>query len=191
MEKLSFVTSNIHKFEEISDYFKDTKLKINHVNQKYAELQADSFLQIVLSSSSILSSTIDQPFIIEDSGLSVSDLNNFPGPYSSYVFQTIGWDGILKLMKNVDNRNAHFTSTIALAENDTIKTFEGITKGKISQQGQGDGGFGYDPIFIPKFVDDKGNENLRSYAQMSLSEKNILSHRAQSMKKLRDYLITK
>ncbi len=188
MEELSFVTSNMHKFEELSDYFKDTKLKINHIEQKYPELQADSFLQIVLSSSSILSSTIDQPFVIEDSGLSVSALGNFPGPYSSYVFQTIGWNGILKLMNNIDEREAHFSSTIALVENDTIKTFEGITLGTISHKGYGKGGFGYDPIFIPLFQDNDGNENTRTYAQMELDEKNIVSHRARSMKKLRNYI---
>ena len=189
MQELYFVTSNMHKFEELSTYFKDTPLKINHIKQKYPELQADSFLQIVLSSSSILSTTIDQPFVIEDSGLSVHSLNNFPGPYSSYVFQTIGWEGIIKLLKDNENRSAHFSSTFALVENDEIKTFEGTTEGVISYQGQGDSGFGYDPIFIPTIKDVEGNENTRTYAQMNLEEKNIISHRGQSMKKLRKYLV--
>lgn len=189
MEELSFVTSNFHKFEEVSNYFKDTKLKINHLKQKYPELQADTFSQIVLSSASILSSTIDQPFILEDSGISISGLNNFPGPYSSYVFQTIGWKGILDLMRDLEYREAHFSSIIALVENDEIKTFEGITKGKISIQGKGEGGFGFDPIFIPNLEGEIGSKNTQTFAQMNLVKKNKISHRAKSMKKLRAYLI--
>ncbi len=188
MHEISFVTSNKHKFEELSSYFRSDAIKFLHVKQQYAELQATTFKQIVTSSASTLMTTIPQPFLIEDSGLSVHVLNNFPGPYSSYVFQTIGWQGILDLMKNKLDRSAHFTSIFALVDADYIQLFEGVTNGIIVTRGQGEGGFGYDPIFIPDFKDENGVNNSKTYSDLEMDQKNMVSHRGQSMRKLKDYL---
>jgi XTP/dITP diphosphohydrolase len=179
----------MHKFEEVTDFFKDTKVEFTHLNIQYPELQADTFNQIVYASASLIATTAPQPFLIEDSGLSVHALNNFPGPYSSYVFQTVGWNGILDLLKNTSERSAKFTSTFALVINDKIELFKGVTRGTISTRGIGDGGFGFDPIFIPDIKDDHGAQNIQTYAEMSLSLKNKISHRARSMAKLREFLL--
>ncbi len=188
MAEISFVTSNKHKFEELSSFFTDDKIIFRHLKQQYSELQANTFKQIVISSASALMTTIPQPFLIEDSGLSINILHNFPGPYSSFVFQTLGWEGILDLMKKKTNRSAHFTSIFAYVIDDSIQIFEGVTKGMISSQGQGEGGFGYDPIFMPDFEDSNGNRNSKTYAELDMDTKNMISHRGLSMKKLREYL---
>ncbi|MCE7736470.1 MAG: RdgB/HAM1 family non-canonical purine NTP pyrophosphatase, partial [Candidatus Heimdallarchaeota archaeon] len=186
--EISFVTSNKHKFEELSNFFSDGQIKFQHLKLQYPELQADTFKQIVISSASTLMTTISQPFLIEDSGLSISALQNFPGPYSSYVFQTLGWEGILDLMKNQTNQSAHFTSIFAYVIDDNIRVFEGVTKGMISFQGQGTGGFGFDPIFIPDFTDSDDNKNSKTYAELDIDLKNMVSHRGLSMKKLQKHL---
>lgn len=188
MDVISFVTSNNHKFEELSSFFAGGSIKFQHTKQQYSELQAETFKQIVTSSASLLMTTIPQPFLIEDSGFSVHALQNFPGPYSSYVFQTIGWEGILDLMKDKKDRSAHFTSIFAYVEDDKIKVFEGITEGQVSTYGQGDGGFGYDPIFIPEFIDITGNRNTKTYSELDMKLKNTVSHRGLSMLKLKKYL---
>lgn len=188
MTEISFVTSNNHKFEELSSFFTDDKITFLHLKQQYPELQANTFRQIVISSASSLMTTIPQPFLIEDSGLSIDVLHNFPGPYSSFVFQTLGWEGILDLMKNKTDRSAYFTSIFAYVIDDNIEIFEGVTKGKISSQGQGGGGFGFDPIFTPDFTDSSGNRNYKTYAELDMKSKNMISHRGLSMKKLKKYL---
>ena len=187
MPEISFVTSNKHKFEELSSFFSDDQIKFRHFKQQYPELQANTFKQIVISSASSLMTTIPQPFLIEDSGLSINALHNFPGPYSSFVYQTLGWEGILDLMKNKLDRSAQFASTFAYVIDDSVKVFEGIAKGVISYQGQGDGGFGFDPIFIPDFEDSSGAANTKTYAELDINVKNSVSHRGLSMSKIKKH----
>lgn len=185
MKELSFITSNLHKVEEVRDALKDLNLKVNHVKMQYTELQADTIMKVVLASATDLATTIEGKFFIEDSGISVDALSGFPGPYSSYVFRTIGWQGIIKLMEEVENRKAHFTSIFAFWDGWKLSTFEGITEGTIAHQGRGDMGFGFDPIFIPIH---KLNEDNLTYAQIPLVLKNQVSHRGKSLSLLKQYL---
>ncbi len=115
---------------------------------------------------------------VEDSGLHISALKNFPGAYSSFVYKTLNLEGILKLLKNIDDRTAYFESVVAYANTKGyIKTFTGITWGRISLESKGDNGFGFDPIFIPN------EQNDRTFADMSLDEKNQYSHRGKAVNK--------
>ena len=111
----------------------------------------------------------------------IDSLSGFPGPYSSYIFNTIGNNGILKLIG--DNRDAQFVAIIAFCDSSNEPTlFESSVAGTISKNIR-DGGWGYDPIFIPK------NQNLpalppfsfKTYAE--LDDKNKLSHRYEALKK--------
>jgi XTP/dITP diphosphohydrolase len=124
----------------------------------------------------------------DDTGLEVETLDGKPGIYTArYAGEGCTFeDNVNKLlheMRGVKNRNARFRTVIALVESESkISTFEGIIEGKISETRLGNEGFGYDPIFIPE------GSNL-SFAQMSLSKKNQISHRAKALKKLTDYLV--
>jgi len=118
----------------------------------------------------------------DDTGLFIDALNGEPGIYSA---RYAGEDGnsqkniakVLSKLKGVVNRNAHFTTVISLLINDKKYFFEGSVYGKISETIMGTDGFGYDPVFIPD------GYNV-SFAQMQLSEKNKISHRAIATKKL-------
>ena len=121
-----------------------------------------------------------KPVIIEDDGLFIDSLSGFPGPYSSYIFDTIGNNGILKLL--ADNRDAQFVAIIAFCDSSNEPTlFESSVAGTISKNIQ-DGGWGYDPIFIP------GKQN-KPYAE--LDNKNNLSHRYESLKKFANWFNNK
>ncbi|HEY8111019.1 MAG TPA: non-canonical purine NTP pyrophosphatase, partial [Candidatus Nitrosotenuis sp.] len=95
----------------------------------------------------------------------------FPGPYSSYVFKTIGNAGILNLVKS--KRAAEFHSVISFCDGKKPVLFQGIIKGVISKKQKGKG-WGYDPIFIPK-------GKTKTYAE--LDDKNIISHRYRALRK--------
>ncbi len=118
----------------------------------------------------------------EDSGLEVEALNYEPGVYSARYAgpQRSNEDNInllLSKMKGLINRSARFRTVIALIINGTEYLFEGIVKGLITQVKQGESGFGYDPIFIP-------DGYQRTFAEMTLVEKNQISHRANAIAQL-------
>ena len=122
------------------------------------------------------------PVFVEDAGLFIEALGGFPGPYSKYVYHTVGLGGILKLMKDVTNRSAHFKSVVAFATPDEEPIcFVGKVEGKISLQEQGASGFGYDPIFMP--LEGEG----RTFAEMTAKEKNRYSHRGNALRKFGEW----
>jgi XTP/dITP diphosphohydrolase len=123
-------------------------------------------------------SRCSKPVMIEDDGLFINSLNGFPGPYSSFVFKTIGNDGILKLLKS--KRSATFQSVIAYCEKkNDVQLFKSTVIGKISQKHIGKK-WGYDPIFIPE-------GQTKTYAQ--LKEKNLVSHRYLAIKKFANWYL--
>ena len=116
--------------------------------------------------------------MIEDDGLFINSLNGFPGPYSSFVFKTVGNEGILKLIRS--KRTATFQSVIAYCEKkDDVQLFKAEVNGKISQKLVGKK-WGYDPIFIPE-------GQTKTYAQ--LEEKNLISHRYLAIKKFANWYL--
>lgn len=122
----------------------------------------------------------------DDTGLLVDALNGEPGVYSArYAGEGASHsDNIRKLLERLGgakNRSAHFKTVIALIVNGEEVLFDGIARGEILNEMRGEKGFGYDPIFQPIGFD-------RTFAEMSLDEKNEISHRGLAMKKASAYL---
>jgi XTP/dITP diphosphohydrolase len=122
----------------------------------------------------------------DDTGLEVKHLNGDPGVHSARYAgldcnSTNNVQKLLKKLENVENRSARFKTVIALIINNKIQVFEGIVEGYILKEPKGDNGFGYDPVFCPMGFD-------KSFAELSLKEKNLISHRSLAMKKLIDYI---
>jgi len=124
----------------------------------------------------------------DDTGLEVEALNGRPGVYSArYAGEEKdadkNMDKILTEMQAMSNRKARFKTVISLVLDGKEMQFEGIVNGSILPKKQGAKGFGYDPIFQPEGY-------TKSFAQMELSEKNEISHRAIAVRKLVEYLKT-
>lgn len=124
----------------------------------------------------------------DDSGLLVDALNGAPGVYSARYAgtQKNDRDNINKLLtelKDVENRKAHFKTVMALVLDGKEFIFEGIVNGRITSDLHGSNGFGYDPVFMPDGFS-------KTFAEMSLEEKNSISHRKIALKKLLDFLET-
>jgi XTP/dITP diphosphohydrolase len=123
--------------------------------------------------------------IVEDAALFVEALNGFPGPYTAYVYKTIGNEGLLKLMENVVNRRSRFLSSIAyFAPRLSVPIcFNGDANGEITtkeQKNEGMGGFGFDPVFRP-------TGSSKTFAEMPIVEKNRFSHRADALRKFAEW----
>jgi XTP/dITP diphosphohydrolase len=122
----------------------------------------------------------------DDTGLEVEALNGEPGVHSArYAGTTRNSEkNIKKLLKNlkkIKNRNARFKTVIALIIDNKLHIFSGIVEGYILDSPKGNNGFGYDPIFCPNGFD-------KSFAELTLKEKNLISHRSLAMKKLIDFI---
>ena len=171
-----FITGNRHKYEEIRKIIP----KIKMLEMKYPEIQADSLEEVAKYGIEFLKEKIKENFFIEDSGLFIEALKGFPGVFSSYVFKTIGNEGILKLMDGMKDRKARFVSIIAYYDGE-IHMFRGECSGKISFEIRGNKGFGFDAIFIP-------NGSKKTFGEMDTEEKNKYSHRSKAIKKFKEYL---
>ena len=187
MNEVYFITHNKHKYEEASEIAKNYKFSIEWIDIEYEEMQANDLEDIALASCEKLIQTKPELkkkcFFVEDAGLFIETLNGFPGPYSAFIFKTIGNDGILNLMRGEENRVAHFKSVIAFFDNGKIKLFIGKTKGVIFTEKRGTKGFGFDPIFLP--ADERS-----TFAEMSLTTKNLYSHRQKSLREMFTSLTT-
>lgn len=122
----------------------------------------------------------------DDTGLEIEALNNMPGVLSArYAGSTKNPDDnmnkVLNELLNKKNRNARFRTIISLVIDGVETQFEGIVNGVILNEKRGSAGFGYDPIFMP-------NGYSISFAEMSMEEKNKISHRGIAFRKLTDYL---
>jgi len=123
----------------------------------------------------------------DDTGLIVESLNGEPGVKSARYAgeQKNNNDNIQLLLQNLapkQNKNAYFHTVISLINNGIEYIFEGKLEGEIIQEKRGYNGFGYDPIFIP-------NGFSKTLAEISMGEKNTISHRAIAFNKLKDYLL--
>ena len=127
------------------------------------------------------------PCFADDTGLEIAALDGRPGVYSArYAGENKSADDniakVLAELIGIENRNAEFKTVIALVGvGDTPLFFEGVVKGTITREKQGTHGFGYDPVFKPEGY-------TRTFAEMTLQEKNKLSHRARAVKKFADWL---
>jgi XTP/dITP diphosphohydrolase len=182
-----FVTGNVHKFNEARRALAKYKISTAMLNLETVEIQDDNLENIARVSAIDAAKKSNLPVFVEDAGLFITALNGFPGPYSSYVYRTMGTRGILKLMGNEKNRDAYFLSAVAFStpqDQSDPKTFVGRIEGRITHEEKGKQGFGYDPIFEPL------GGNGKAFAEMTTIEKNKYSHRAQALSKFANWYMS-
>ena len=190
--KLCFATNNAHKLEEIQailgDSFELLSLKDLNCTEELPEtgntLEANS-----LQKAQYLYDHYQVNCFADDSGLEVNSLGGEPGVDSAHYAgpQRSHADNVNLLLKNLSDttdRSAQFRTVITLIQNGEVSQFEGIIKGQIITNLRGSAGFGYDPIFVPEGY-------TATFAEMSLTEKGKISHRAKAFGKLVAFLDSK
>ncbi|MFP3144165.1 MAG: XTP/dITP diphosphatase [Caldisphaera sp.] len=180
--EICIVSENKDKINEIQEVLNHFKIKLINCNAKKIEIQNDEISQIALYAALNAYNEVRKPLIVDDSALYIKSLLNFPGPYTSYVYKTIGIKGILKLMEGIKDRSATFKTSLVYVDKKGYKIFEGIVKGIITEEPRGNMGFGFDPIFKP----DNAN---KTFAEMSIKEKNTYSHRAKAALNFGNWII--
>lgn len=147
---ITYVTGNWAKIDSARQILEPLGYTIDNIKIETPEIQADDVTEVAKYSAKWASEKLNKAVLKNDSGLFVNVLNGFPGVYTHYVDDTIGEDGLLKLMEGLEDRTAYFKEAIAYCEpgNDPI-VFEGITKGRIDTKKSGTYGWSWDFIFIP------------------------------------------
>ncbi|MFT3845073.1 MAG: RdgB/HAM1 family non-canonical purine NTP pyrophosphatase [Lacibacter sp.] len=189
MKELIFATGNQYKADEIQAALPAT---FNVITMKGAGITADipEPFQTLEENSKykavFLSELLKKNCFAEDTGLEVDALNGEPGVKSArYAGEEKNFDKnvdlLLEKMSGTINRKARFRTVFTLIYDNEIYQFEGICNGSIAEKKSGNGGFGYDPVFLPE-------ESNRTFAEMTLEEKNKYSHRRIGLDKMLQFL---
>jgi XTP/dITP diphosphohydrolase len=202
---LTYVTTNPGKVREAVDYLGDDVAQLDF---DYAEIQSADLGPIAARGAREAYRHADGPVLVDDAGLFVDALEGFPGPYSSYVEETVGIDRVQSLVTTEDDHRAAFRCVLAYCDGDgfeaspdpidradrTEAAATGPGDGDSSAElpvklfegivrgrivaPRGDGGFGYDPIF---------EHNGKTMAEMTTEEKNAVSHRGRALAKFAEW----
>lgn len=189
--QIVFATNNENKLREINHILgssftllslKDLKIE-DDIPENEPSLEGNA-----LHKARYIYNIVKMNVFADDTGLEVDMLDKLPGVHSArFAGEAKNSDAniekLLSMMGSSANRNARFRTVIALISGGKEFLFEGVVEGRIINEKRGKEGFGYDPVFIPE-----GKE--KTFAEMPLSEKNLISHRARAFEKLREFLLS-
>ena len=187
--KLVFATNNAHKLREVSqvvgEEFTLVSLRecgiVEDIPEEQPTLEGNA-----LQKARYIYARTGLDCFADDTGLEVDALGGEPGVRSAR-YATDGHDDeankrlLLERMQGVEARGAQFRTAIALIIGGKEYLFEGIVRGNITTEEQGEGGFGYDPLFVAEGC-------KQSFAEISAEEKNAISHRGRAVRKLAEFL---
>lgn len=181
IKSITLVTSNLNKLREFKAIL-EPRIKVEHISLEFPELRHDDNRKIAEMSAEMISQKLQKAVVVEDSGIFITALKDFPGTCSAYVHKKIGLKGILKLMAGIKeirkngkiNRQCFYKSAVAYCEpGKKAISFLGTEEGIIAEEIRGKNGFGHDPIFIPieknpinENISAKNNTEKRTYGQM-------------------------
>ena len=177
IKQLYFATSNENKLREVRKILDMPvkQLKVNIIEPQLWEIE-----DVSREKAKQAYASAGKPLFVEDTAIYIHGLNDFPGPFISWVRQTIGNLGILKLMQGLSDRQAEAKAVITFCDGRMLKQFTGSMKGTLAEHERG-GGWGFDPIFIPDGYD-------KTYGELGEEKKNEISHRAKAFKKFKAWL---
>ena len=176
-----FVTTNEHKRREVQEIL---GVALERADLDLPEIQAIDPAEVAAEKARAARRALrdpDLPVLVEDSGLMVDAWGGFPGALTKWLMQSVGNEGLLRMLGPEEDRSAKAVCVVALAQTDgNVRTFRGEVPGIVAQRPRGSGGFGYDPVFVPEGYS-------LTYAELGAG-KNADSHRARAFRVLRGWL---
>ena len=148
--KITLITGNWAKVAQAKNFLEPQGIKVDNVKMDTVEIQADTVEEVAKYSAKWASDKLKANVVKNDTGIMIEGLGGFPAAYTHYVQDTLGMEGVLKLMKGIENRKAKFVQALAYCEygKDPV-IFSSITEGTIATEQSGSHGWGWDFIFIP------------------------------------------
>jgi len=177
MEKITFITGNTAKAELVE---KLINIDIDHKKLDIEEIQSLDLEKIVTQKAKDAYEIIKSPVLVEDASLKYNALGNLPGPLIKWFFEELGNKGLCRLLNHYNkDRSAVAEIAFCLYDGEVNKIFRSNVEGRISAHPRGEGGFGWDPIFIPEGYDktwaelceeDQGSSGIRKFEINKLAE---------------------
>jgi XTP/dITP diphosphohydrolase len=175
---ISFASSNTEKIFEVKKILGEMGIEVWPIETELFELRSEDQEKVAIGKAKTAYSIIKKSAIAEDTGVYFEAYDNFPGTFPSYMFKSLGYAGLLKLLEG-KSRKAHFKTIVAFYDGDELKTFEGICRGSISEMSDSsqfqNPKLPYEAIFIPD-----GSKKLLS--RFTKEEKNKISHRGKAIR---------
>jgi XTP/dITP diphosphohydrolase len=189
---LIFATANKHKLRELAELLPGIDLEPLPGGVVLPPEEGDSFAGIALEKARAAHAATGKPAVGDDSGIEATALGGRPGIHSARYGGPDSTDesNLALLLREVaeagEDRRAAYHCALALVEADGAeRVFEGRCEGRLIEEARGDGGFGYDPAFVP---DDTGDADQRTMSELSQAEKNEISHRGRAARLLAGHL---
>ena len=187
-----FATGNKHKLREMVELLPEAELEPLPEGVALPPEEGDSFAEIALEKARATHRATGAAVVADDSGIGAMGLDGRPGIHSARYGGEGASDGenLDKLLREIaaagEDRRAFYTCALALVEEDgTERVFEARWEGVLIEEPRGEGGFGYDPAFVP---DDTGPDDQRTASELSDAEKNEISHRGRAARMLAAHL---
>ena len=177
--QLRFITSNNNKVREASKILGFDLKQYSSID--FYEIQNDDISKIVEHKAHQAYQEFKCPILVEDSGLVFSAWNALPGGLIKWFETNVGCEGMLKMLEGFENREAFAICVVAIYDGQNFHVAKGEVRGEIANSIRGSSGFGWDTIFIPE-------GHKRTFAEMSFSDKNAISHRRQAFDHLKKYI---
>ncbi|NMB51559.1 MAG: non-canonical purine NTP diphosphatase [Bacteroidales bacterium] len=188
--EIVFATNNHNKIKEIQNILGNSFKLLSLLDLKIDEDIPEDEPTLegnAINKARLINRMLNMNVFADDTGLEIEALNGLPGVHSArFAGENKDSEANIKkalsMMGECENRNAKFRTVIALILDGKEYLFEGIVNGRIIAEKRGHEGFGYDPVFIPEGM-------TKTFAEMSLDEKNRISHRAKAFEKLKEFLV--
>ncbi|MFH1511430.1 MAG: non-canonical purine NTP pyrophosphatase [Candidatus Woesearchaeota archaeon] len=174
---LFFVTCNSNKLLEARMMIPG----LEHLALDLPEIQELDLKRVVEAKLIEARKHTQEDIVVEDVSLSLNCLNGLPGPLIKWFLKAIGMQGIFRIAESLNDLNCVATCVVGYCRGKDNSYFEGFVKGKIVHP-RGSSNFGWDPIFVPA-------GHLKTFAEMSLKEKNMISHRSIAFGKLATHIV--
>ncbi len=179
--RIVFVTGNEHKRREVREIL---GVELEAADLDVPEIQGVDPAEVAAAKALAAREALGSPeayVLAEDSGVMIGAWNGFPGALTKWLMGTVGIEGLLGMLSGFEDRSARSVCVAAVAKPDGgVEIFRGEVLGEISPEARGEGGFGYDPVFVPGWSE-------LTYAELG-EEKNRDSHRARAFRAVRGWL---
>lgn len=183
---VSFITGNANKLREVKQILADTIPDLQSLSLDLPELQGPSATFITREKAKVARSMANGPILVEDTALCFNALNSLPGPYIKWFLESLGHDGLNKLLAGHEDKSAYALCIFAYVQDKDSEPilFEGRCHGRIVPA-RGPNAFGWDPIFEPS--ETEGNTAKHTFAEMDKDIKNSMSHRAKALAQVKEF----
>ncbi len=173
---ITFITGNVCKAAEVERLL---GFPLRHESVSVEEIQAIDLKPVVCYKAALAYTALRRPVLVEDTGLALSAMNGFPGALIKWFLQSLGTDGICRVLQAETDRQARATTVFGYHDGTSCHVFAGTVAGSIPDTPRGTRGFGWDSIFQPR-------GSTRTFAEMTAEEKDRFSMRRLALEQFRN-----